>query len=249
MANPKKTTLIILNQKTRKDEVISIQIGNDYVSQEKSAKLLGVTFDANQGWKTQIYGTGGVIMSLNRRLFAIRRLRNHLDNKSLLKLADGLFTSKIRFGLQLLAKVRLIDSDPVNQDIENIQKIQNKLLRMLTNTNLTDMVNTSTLLKQTNSLSVNQMNGQIKIQEVWKAINVKDYPIQVEKQAGSEQGPTTRAITTGRLIEHGVSCLSQKSCINDAVRLWNKLPMTVTECTSINQIKIQAKIFAKSLPV
>ena len=120
---------------------------------------------------------------------------------------------------------------------------------MLTNTKLTDMVNTSTLLKQTNSLSVNQMNGQIKIQEVWKAINIKDYPIRVEKQAWSEQGPTTRAISTGRLIEHGISCLSQKSCINDAVRLWNKLPMTVTNCVSTNQIKTQAKIFAKSLPV
>ena len=133
--------MIILNQKVRKDEVITIKIGNEQVSQDKSAKLLGVTFDSNQGWKTQIYGTGGVIMSLNRRLFAIRRLRNHLDNKSLSKLADGLFTSKIRFGLQLLAKVRLSTSDPVNQDIEYIQKVQNKLLRVLTNTKLLDMVN------------------------------------------------------------------------------------------------------------
>ena len=94
VANPKKTSLIILNQKVRKDEVIKIKIGNDYVSQEKSAKLLGVTFDSNQGWKTQIYGSGGVITSLNRRLFAIRRLRSHLDNKNLLKLADGLFNIK-----------------------------------------------------------------------------------------------------------------------------------------------------------
>ena len=77
VANPKKTSLIILNQKVRKDEVIKIKFGNDYVSHEKSAKLLGVTFDSNQGWKTQIYGSGGVIMSLNRRLFAIRRLRSH----------------------------------------------------------------------------------------------------------------------------------------------------------------------------
>ena len=111
------------------------------------------------------------------------------------------------------------------------------------------MVNTSTLLKQTNTLSVNQMNGQIKNQEVWKALNVKNYPIQVEKQVGAEQGPTTRATTSGRLIEHGLSCLSQKSCINDAVRLWNKLPSSVTECVSLYQIKKQANIFAKNLPV
>ena len=56
-----------------------------------------------------------------------------MDNKNLLKLADGLFTSKIRFGLQLLAKVRINDIDAINQDIENIQKVQNKLLRLLTN--------------------------------------------------------------------------------------------------------------------
>ena len=93
------------------------------------------------------------------------------------------------------------------------------------------------------------MNGQIKIQEVWKALNVRNYPIQLEKQDGSDQGPTTRASASGRLIEHGFSCLSQKSCINDAVRLWNKLPSIVTECVTLNQIKTQAKIFAKTLPV
>ena len=89
VANPKTTSLIILNQRERKDEVISIKIGNEPVQQEKSAKLLGITFDSNQGWKNQIYGTGGVIMALNRRLFTLRRLKNHLNNKSLMKLVDG----------------------------------------------------------------------------------------------------------------------------------------------------------------
>ena len=90
-----------------------------------------------------------MIMSLNRRLFTIRRLRNHLSNSFLLKLVDGLFMSKIRYGLQLIGKVRLTESDPSNKDIENIQKVQNKLLRMLTKTKLMDMVSTATLLKQT----------------------------------------------------------------------------------------------------
>ena len=104
-------------------------------------------------------------------------------------------------------------------------------------------------MKQTNSLSVNQLNGQIKIQEIWKAMNIEGYPIQVERQLWTEQGPITRATSTGRLIEQGNSCLSQKTCINDAVRLWNKLPSTVTDCISLSQIKKQAKLFAKELPV
>ena len=249
VANPKKTTFIILNQRQRKEEIVSIKIGNEIVNQEKSAKLLGVSFDSNQGWKTQIYGSGGVIMSLNRRLFAIRRLKNHLNEKCLLKLADGLFTSKIRFGLQLLAKVRLTDDDPHNQDIENIQKVQNKLLRMLTNTKLLDMVSTASLLTKTNSLSVNQMNAQIKIQEIWKSIHLIDYPIQLPRQLVQEAGPSTRNCTKGRLIESGFSSLSQKTCINDAVRLWNSLPDSVTLCESLSQVKKQAKLFAKTLPV
>ena len=118
VATPKKTSFIIINQKDRKNEVVFVKIGNDLVPQEKTAQLLGMSFDANQSWQTQIYGTGGTIMSLNRRLFAIRRLKNHLNNASLLKLVDGIFTSKIRYGLQLLGKVRLQESDPKNKDFE-----------------------------------------------------------------------------------------------------------------------------------
>ena len=78
-------------------------------------------------------------MSLNRRLYTIRRLRNHLSNEALMKLVDGLFMSKISNGLQLLGKVRLNESDPINKDMECIQKVQNKLLRLLTNTRLLDL--------------------------------------------------------------------------------------------------------------
>ena len=91
-------------------------------------------------------------MALNRRLFSIRQLRNHLNTTSLMKLVDGLFISKIRYGLQLIGKVRILESDPSNKDIENVQKVQNKLLRMFTNTKLQDMVSTSSLLKQTNMI-------------------------------------------------------------------------------------------------
>ena len=62
-------------------------------------------------------------------------------------------------------------------------------------------------------------------------------------------GPATRAGSTGRLIETGSSCISQKTCINDAIRLWNQLPLKVTNCDSMHQIKKQAKMFAKTIPI
>ena len=94
--------LIILNQKQRKEEIVSIKIGSEFVSQEKSAKLLGVSFDSNQDWKTQIYGAGGVIMSLNLRLFAIRRVSNHVPQEKLVKLAHAIFTLDDRITLVLI---------------------------------------------------------------------------------------------------------------------------------------------------
>ena len=150
---------------------------------------------------------------------------------------------------QLLGKVRLNESDPINKDMECIQKVQNKLPRLLTNTRLLDMVSTATLLNQTNMMSVNQINVQIKIQEIWKSLNVPDYPIQIARQTVSVDEPSTRASHDGSLIEKGYSCLSQKTCLNDAIRLWNKLPESVTKCESFNQIKKQAKMFAKLMPV
>ena len=141
--------------------LVSVKIGNDVVTQDKTAKLLGITFDSNQCWKSQIYGTGGVIMSLNRRLFALRRLSNHLDNKLIMTMVDGLFISKIRYGIQLMGKVRIKETDPTNKDFDNIQMVQNKLLRMLTKTKLKDMVSTKSRLNQTNMMSVNQINAQI----------------------------------------------------------------------------------------
>ena len=108
-----------------------MKIGKEKVTQERTAKLLGINFDENQKWSSQIYGKGGMIPSLNSRLFKIKRLKNHLNNKSLLKIVDGLFTSKLRYGLQLLGKVRTCQTDPTSKEFGDIQVIQNKMMRFL----------------------------------------------------------------------------------------------------------------------
>ena len=55
----------------------------------------------------------------------IKKLRNHIGNKSLLKIVDGLFTSKISYGVQLFGKVRLVKEDSLNGDLGDIQKVPN----------------------------------------------------------------------------------------------------------------------------
>ena len=59
------------------------------------------------------------------------------------------------------------------------------------------------LLSKFGMLSVNQLNAQMKLVEMWKAINVDDYPLKVEQQARNGERVSTRADTTKKPIEIG----------------------------------------------
>ena len=55
-----------------------------------------------------------------------------------------------------------------------LQKSQNKLLRLLNGTRIRDKISTATLLLKHNMLSVNQINAQIKLTKAWMAFNNKN---------------------------------------------------------------------------
>ena len=203
VANPTKTSLIFINLQSNTQMPITIRVGKEIVTQEQSANLLGMKFDQDQKWKSPIFGKGGLIPSLNSRICLLRRLKTALNKTALLKIVDGIFTSKIRYGLQLLGKVRVSESDPASGDLLAIQKIQNKLARCLNEVSLKDKVSTSVLLNNIGMLSVNQINAQTKLLEVWKAINLPNYPIQFNKYTVMDQNRITRACTTGKLVETG----------------------------------------------
>ena len=123
------------------------------------------------------------------------------------------------------------------------------MMRLITGTSLQDRISTKKLLDLTNCQSINQINAQIKIQEIWKAINIEDYPLIISKSGVKSSMAATRSCTSGKLIEFGKCVISQKTCKNDAVRLWNSLPKHVQTCGTLNELKTQTKIFVKTLPV
>ena len=93
------------------------------------------------------------------------------------------------------------------------------------------------------------MNAQIKLQQVWKAVNVENYPLKINQQAIPSSGVSTRAATKGRPVEIGNSRATQITSTSDAIRIWNKAPESVTEANSIYQAKRNIKEFAKCLPI
>ena len=167
VANAKKTSFLLLNAK-QADANLEIQVGKESVKRESSAVLLGIRFQDDLKWKPQIYGKGGVISALNSRLYIIRRLQNHRSTRSIRKMVDGIFISKVRYGLQLLGRVRVANEDPECGDLKAIQLILNKLLRLLNGTKVKDLVSTKSMLDKFGILSINQLNAQVKLLEIWK---------------------------------------------------------------------------------
>ena len=147
VANASKTSFIMLNYK-KSEPQLSLKIGGETVTREKTATLLGIKFDDDQHWESQIFGKGGVLSALNSRLYIIRRLKSHLSMKSIIKVVDGLFTSKIRYGLQLYGKVRLGQEDPKCEIFKKIQEVQNNMLRLLNGTKLSERVSITSMLEK-----------------------------------------------------------------------------------------------------
>ena len=158
-----------------------MKIGKSKISQEKSAKLLGMTMESSGEWNNHISGVGGLIPMLNKRLYVIKRLRNHLNDKNIQKVAESIFMSKIMYGLQLLGKIRWVTSDPQTSQLKELQKTQNKLLRFLNKSKISDKVSTDSILKKLNMCSVNQLNAKTKLTEMWKSVNLPNHNLAINR--------------------------------------------------------------------
>ena len=246
-ANSSKTTLMVINGE--KDVNMEIQIDGEIVIQEQSSKLLGIIIEDSQKWDKQINGKGGVIPSLNTRLYLLKRMKNKLNLERLRKVAEGIWCSKLRYGLQLYAKVRTNMLDPINPNMNKLQVAQNKLARVLDNVKLTDRRPIKTLLENQKMLSVNQTAAQIKLTEIWKAINIVRFPIKIKKQSTIKDARITRGVTFEKLVEEGSSILTSNSCIGDATKLWNKAPEAVRATKTLNTAKTEIKKYVMTLPI
>ena len=71
-----------------------------------------------------ISGVGGLIPILNKRLYLINRLKNNLNDKNILKVAESIFMSKLMYGLQLLGKIRWTSQDPQTGNLKELQKLK-----------------------------------------------------------------------------------------------------------------------------
>ena len=105
------------------------------------------------------------------------------------------------------------------------------------------------MLDKLKMLSVDQMNAQIKLTEMWKAEKVSNCPLKFVKETNLDEARTTRSISSFQLKETGKTNLLQSTFISDASRAWNKALDSIKQCNSIWKAKKEIKKFVGSLPM
>ena len=244
VANPGKTVFMVIGQK--QEEKLTVKVGDTMIPQTSSSRLLGMDVDDDLKWKTHVHK---LVVTLDRRLFQLRRLSGQISSEAMKKVSDSLWTSKMRYGLQLIAEVRTSENQTKRTDINHIQKAQNRMLRTITKTRRLDKIKIKDLLERTNNLSVNQTAAQIKLVEMWKAAKTENYPVRMEMIQRNKNDIQTRNNQGMKFKELMRTSLRKNSFVGDGARLWNNAPVNLTNCNSIESAKREIRKYCKTLPI
>ena len=97
-------------------------------------------------------------------------------------------------------------------------------------------------------MSLNQLNAQIKITEIWKAINDPKYPLKFKNSNTNDSAMISRWKIEGKLfIKHGSDNL-KSTFKNDGTKAWNCTPDNVIDCKTLFTAKKLIGAFASLLP-
>ena len=135
--------------------------------------------------------------------------------------------------------------------LKALQLTQNRMLRGINKSRISDKISVKSMLKKFDLLSVNQLAVQIKLIEVWKSINVPGHPLKLENYSkhSTDLTATLRPRQNRTYNDSAKFKISQSSFHVDAARIWNLAPTTVTASKSIGELKRTSTSFAKSLPI
>ena len=89
--------------------------------------------------------------------------------------ANRIFFSIIRYGLGIFCPIRLTEEDPNPTSIEGVKVIFNDMLRLLCNARRQQHTTIESMLEKMGWLSINQLACEVRLIEVWKALNQEDY--------------------------------------------------------------------------
>ena len=141
LLNPSKTEFLLIGTKQQRlkfSDLTNLSLSNDIIPVSSSARNLGFIFDSDMSFSEQI---NSVSKSCHFHIRDIRRIRHLLPLSAATALANSLVSSKLDYCNSLYSGIS-------QSNLNKLQRIQNSLARVITNTSKYQHI-TPTLKKTT----------------------------------------------------------------------------------------------------
>ena len=243
---------------------LKVNICGSEKPESSSEKLLGIWVNNTATFRDHLYGNDenkGLLKELSSRIGILNRLKKFMSPARLKIVMEGIFSSKIVYGMTVWGRTWNIpgsldeevrtSSSITKEDLRKLQVLQNKCLRLVTNSDY--KTPTKVLLQKTNSLSVHQRMAQLNLSQVYSIYNNQLPAYHYARLFDRAQNaPGTRSVNdfTVNRVEFGLS-LARSHFFYQASRLWTALPeqikMSRNKATFKKRCKtwVQANIMMK----
>jgi len=244
VANPSKTGLLVFRPSIRaEDTPLKCRLSDQEIAESSEERILGVVVSNDLKWTSHVRK---VKSECNYYLSVLRRLQRVLGYTQLKMIADGVVMSRLRYCIAVhgAEQLRQNDDDQRTQIGQDLQRIQNEMLRIITGSKKKDHVKIADMLESTKMLSINQLIGYSILMEVWKA---KSFEIPhlsnllvYDRKDDRKLRSNTNLQAVSSMVEPYAIC---------AKNLWNQTSNRFKTTNLITVAKIEAKKVAKTLPV
>jgi len=232
-ANPEKTKFVMFSRGAEDP----LQVGEVTISESKEECLLGMTFAKSLSWKPHV---DNLCSELMKRVGLLKRLKSHLPVRLLVSMIEPLFTSKLRYGLELLVNV---EEGPEGVTVRKLDRMHKKAMRTTLGWKTTEGLGMKELLERTGQASVFQMALIATCGQAWKcARNWQGHPLTGGRLQSHLHSRNTRQ---GAQRLHPPQSLPG-SLVHRMVEVWERMPLDIKEDTNLVSVKRKIKAWAKT---
>ena len=270
ICSSEKTKLLIIGTQanrrvklTNNNLTLRINVCGEVKVESNSERLLGVLINNVATFRDHFHGNGdnniGLVKQLSTRVNMLKRLKRHMSPTRLRLVMEGLFSSKLIYGMTVWGRVWGIPGSHdeearasptmTKDDLRKLQVLQNKCLRLLTDSDYSTP--TAALLNNTCSLSVHQRIAQLTLAQVYTIFNKRKPDYHYDRLFGHEHltddQPNTRASSQANSARINFKLsLARSGFFYQSSRLWTALPDVIKLEKSKTNFKKKCKAWIKT---
>ena len=234
--NPGKTEYLIVGttqQRSKLNSVgnLSLDFAGNKVCPSEEVRNLGVLFDPDLSYKAHISKTCQNSFMIIRHF---RRIRDNLSNESAVLLANTLVSSRLDYCNSLFFGLP-------NSTLCKLQSVQNCLARVVSNAGRYDHI--TPILRRLHWLPIS-LRVQFKIATLVFNILCNRSPSYLSELVKKVPQSNRRSSDKNLLVIPLMSSANgQRSFSYAAPKVWNSLPQSIRDCTSVSSFRNKLKAF------